>query len=265
MQRIQSSSSINTFRQCPRKYYYRYIEKLPTKKNIHLIRGGATHTTLEDFFDIDSSITDVDSLRMHLFLLFDKHWASKHEELLELDMSERKIDGYYKETKEMLANWFRRFRKKLSASMKRGNSFRQAFEDLTPIREEHYLSKDHGVQGYMDVVFETDNNTIILDYKTSKKGELKEDYKLQLGIYALLYKDKKGLFPDFVGIDFLKHSEIVIPVQDKLVENAKEEIKIIHDKTTTENIEDYPMKPGPLCKWRTGQCDFYEKCFPNGR
>ena len=53
--RVESPSSINTFKHCHRKYYYQYIEKLPTLPNIHQIRGNIAHSTLENFYDIDIS------------------------------------------------------------------------------------------------------------------------------------------------------------------------------------------------------------------
>ena len=53
--RVESPSSINTFKQCKRKYYYQYIEKLPTLPNIHQVRGNIAHSVLEDFFDTEIS------------------------------------------------------------------------------------------------------------------------------------------------------------------------------------------------------------------
>ena len=51
--RIESPSSINTFKQCPRKYFYQYIQELPVLSNIHQVRGSIAHSTLEKFYDLD--------------------------------------------------------------------------------------------------------------------------------------------------------------------------------------------------------------------
>ena len=51
--RIQSPSSINTHKQCPRKYWYSYVARLPSKPSIHLVRGTIVHAVLEKFFDTD--------------------------------------------------------------------------------------------------------------------------------------------------------------------------------------------------------------------
>ena len=48
--RIESPNSINTFKQCPRKYFYSYKAQLPRKDSIHTIAGKAVHETLEYLF-----------------------------------------------------------------------------------------------------------------------------------------------------------------------------------------------------------------------
>ena len=63
-----------------------------------------------------------------------------------------------------------------------------------------------------------------MDYKTSNKDYLQDEYKLQLGIYALLYQQEHGIAPDKVGIDFLRFGEIVINVDENLLNLAKREI-----------------------------------------
>src|SRR5574341_537499 len=43
-----SASAINTYRICPRKYLYRYIQIIPEKPNIHLIGGKAVHQAIQE-------------------------------------------------------------------------------------------------------------------------------------------------------------------------------------------------------------------------
>src|SRR3989344_3840455 len=56
--RIESPSSINTFKQCARKYYYQYLLKLPTVPNIHQVRGNIVHSALENFYNIDITMLE---------------------------------------------------------------------------------------------------------------------------------------------------------------------------------------------------------------
>jgi len=123
-------------------------------------------------------------------------------------------------------------------------------------------SAQHCVRGYIDAIQEDpDGSTLILDYKTSKKLQISPEYRLQLGIYALLREDQQ-LAADEVGIFFLKHAqELRAPVTPELVQNAREACANVQLKTKSDKVEDYPKKPGPLCKWSTGQCEFYDICF----
>jgi CRISPR/Cas system-associated exonuclease Cas4 (RecB family) len=99
-----------------------------------------------------------------------------------------------------------------------------------------------------------------MDYKTSNKDELSPDYKLQLGIYALLYKLKYNKTPARVGINFLKFGEKVVDVDDALLEHAKTQIVYVHEMTVSNHVNDYPKKESALCKWSSGKCDFYDFC-----
>ena len=83
VKRVQSPSSINTFLQCPRKYYYQYIEKLPTKPSIHTVRGNIAHSTLEHFYALDvSSFTHYEKdFKVAIQKLFLEQWTAYKKEL----------------------------------------------------------------------------------------------------------------------------------------------------------------------------------------
>ena len=262
--RIESPSSINTYKQCPRKYHYLYVKRLPTSPSIHLVRGSVIHSVLEDFYDaeLDELVTqNYKFLHARLLTLFTRHWRKNTYQLSQLNMTEQEIQAFFDESVMMLQSWFNRFKHKHQARMEKGASFQEAYAQLTPVREEEYLSEEYFVKGYIDAIHHIDDKVFVLDYKTSKNGHISPEYRLQLAIYALLYEEKHGRKPDYVGIDFLKSIEQVIPVDGELVKEAQFEIEQIHASTTSDEIEDYPMNPSPLCKWKSGQCDYYSLCF----
>lgn len=261
--RVESPSSINTYKQCPRKYYYQYIEKLPGSTSIHLVRGGLVHQVLEDFYDVDITDAEVQNfkfLHLRVLSLLHKYWKV-NKELPMLGLSEDELQVFYDESVMMIQNWFNRFKNKMEARMQHGESFKEAFRNLTPTREEEYRSEEYMVRGFIDIIHEVDGQVMVLDYKTSKNDHISDAYRLQLAIYAMLYEEKHGRKPDYVGIDFLKSVERVLKVDEELVKHAQFEIEQIHASTESNNILEYPQNPSPLCKWRTGQCDFYEVCF----
>ena len=262
---MESPSSINIFKQCRRKYYYQYIEKIPTGTNIHLVRGKAVHSVLEEFFELNPEMLSehgyTGEIKFLLFDLFQKHWGNSMEELMSLGLSDEELKHYYEESKTMVGLWAERFLKKMELEVL-GVGVVEGFNKLKPKTELQYSSKYYGVRGYVDAIHEKDE-IVLIDYKTSNKDYMSDDYKLQLAIYALLYKEKHGVSPDKVGIDFLRFGEVVVNVDESLLLLAKRGIASVHSQTKSEDINDYPKTITRLCKWSTGQCDFFDVCFKN--
>ena len=262
--RVQSPSSIGTYKQCPRKYYYNYIEKLERKANVHQVRGNIAHSALEHFFDIDTSVIDMENYETHLKIAMQhilvNEWKEYKEKWDALGLGEDKEMHYFEETLMMLLKWADMFCKRLQT---KEGTFQERFKALTPIREMLYVSETHQVQGYIDAIEHHENGVRLIDYKTSSSFNLNK-HVLQLGIYSLLYLEKHGHMPTQVGVYFLKDQEKLMDVDEQLLEMAKKEIQAVHLQTESENIDDYPRKVTGLCKWSTGQCDFYDTCKPHG-
>ena len=267
--RLQSPSSILTYKQCPRKYFYQYIAKLPTSPSIHLVRGSIAHKVLEDIYDLDTKISFtvipderfLINLKFILQEMFHTEWEKRQVELNALGLSIVEIKNYYDETRVMINNFFHFLVDKMQPFIDRGVPVKEAFFRVKPQREVLLHSPAHHVRGFADAIHEENGKVVILDYKTSKKLAMSDEYKLQLGIYSLIYQELFRL-PDEVGVFFLKHGrEMRVPVTTELVENARHECNAIHMNTKSKEVQDYPKKPGPLCKWSTGQCDFYNPCF----
>jgi RecB family exonuclease len=267
--RIESPSSINTFKQCKRKYYYNYIEKLPTVPNIHQVRGNIAHSTLEDFYDIDvTQFSDnyQKEFQRAIQKIFIHQWSQYGSKLKGLNLTPDKTKFYFEETMLMLMNWGNHFVENIKKLMEKKNiSLEDAFLELTPIREQQFISEEYSVRGFIDAIHHCDDEVHILDYKTNARFDMKDSIRLQLGIYSLLYHGKTGVLPNKVGVFFLRQKSKYLDVKPELVELAKTEIHSIHLHTSsTEHIDDYPQTITPLCKWSTGQCDFYTTCKPRG-
>ncbi len=264
--RIQSPSSINLYKQCPRKYWYRYIARLPSLPSIHLARGKAVHEALDKFFDTDvTNVPDTTeeffmTMKVVLLEAFKRSWATYENEFAQLPLSEEELTGYYDESLRMVGNYFDYFTDKIRY-FTRLLPVKEAWEAVKPGREIEFRSDVHHVRGFIDAIHDEAGKTLILDYKTSRRAEISEEYELQLSIYAMLYEEKFRT-PDMVGIYFLKDGvERLLDVTPEMIARAKQEVQDVHVNTCSRDIKDYPKKPSPLCKWSTGQCDFYEHCF----
>lgn len=263
--RVQSPSSINTYKQCPRKYYYQYIAKIPTKENIHLIRGNVVHEVLENFYAIDPTLISddnyVEELTHYLKNLFNAHWTKAYPKILKLGLTEEQVIFYYQETIMMIANWMNHFLLKLRKEMD-SKPLADAFLAIKPKAiEQEFKSDELMVRGFVDYIEEDEGGVKIMDYKTSKKGTLTPEYRLQLAIYALLYDLQYGKRPSKAGIWFLKHGEVMIDVDEEMIKLARFEIEQIHAATESSDMLDYPQNITPLCRYATGQCDYYHQCF----
>jgi ATP-dependent helicase/DNAse subunit B len=264
--RVQSPSSINLFKQCPRRYFYQYIIKYPTKENIHTVKGNVVHEALEKFFDLDVNALNKEEYRkdmsLHMKNLFDMCWTKAAPRLQKLGLENAVVCTHYRESTQMLANWLNHFFEQVENETKNGLALDAAFNKIKPVAlEKEYKDPDLSVRGFIDVVQQEGEDIILIDYKTSKSSELKQEYLLQLGIYALLYEKQHGKYPKKVGLWFLKDKPVMINVTPKLVKDALFEIEQIHFATESDKITDYPKRESGLCKFSTGQCDFYDICM----
>lgn len=261
--RVQSPSSINVYKQCPRKYFYHYILRLPTKPSIHLIRGSVVHEVLERFFSLNVAGFEKNSFkngfRNYLTASFIKKWNHRKKEIINLGLSEEAMQEYFTESVLMIHAWLDVFSQKLEKKMKE-MPIEQAFDKIKPRVEEEIRSDKHQVRGFIDVIEDTEEGIRIMDYKTSNKDEITPEYRLQLAIYALLFLEKYKKLPKQVGIHFLKFGEKTMYVDTNLVKEAEFEIEQVHILTESNLLKDYPKKESILCNWGNGQCDFYDEC-----
>jgi len=264
--RVQSPSSINVYKQCARRYFYQYIKKLPTFPSIHTLRGNVVHSALELFYELDPTTLTEENWRKDMAFyirnLFEAVWKKNKESLVKLSGTEEKYYFYYQESTQMLGNWMNAFFVEFEKA-RQTRSLVEAWNYLLPkAREIEYASQQHSVRGFIDCIEERDGVVTLVDYKTSKlKGELSPEYRLQLGIYALMYKEKHGVLPHFGKIWCLRGEERMIDITDELVRDALFEVEQIHVNTEGDHIKEYPVTISPLCKWSAGQCDFYSVCL----
>ena len=266
VKRVESPSSINTYNHCPRKYYYTYIAKLPTKGNIHTVKGNVVHSVLENFFNkqVPENVDYENGqqwIKGELFGLFSRFWKEKKVEIQKIEISEAEEAIGIDDCVNMLYLWEEILLKKMK---KTGLPFKDALQKLKPIQKEKYFkSSPLSVQGFVDVIENIDGKIRLMDYKTSSSSYVSDEYLLQLGIYALLYQEVYKGIPHEVGIYFLRDEsgEKVLKVTPHLLENARKQIRAHHLRTENKDIDNYPQNISYLCKWATGQCSFYDYCF----
>ena len=239
------------------------------KPSYHVLKGDLPSPyATKSFYDLDLESFNQENYPLKFKeatqRLFMYHWKIYKPRLKKLNLNPDREMFYFEETMLMLMNWTNLFIEKITQVLKEKNlSIQEAFLQLTPIREQEYSSEKLGVHGFIDAIHHYDDEVHLIDYKTNSDMEVKESIKLQLAIYSLLYEEKHGLMPAKVGVFFLRHKLKLMNVELETLEAAKKDLENIHAHTSkTELLEDYPKKPGKLCKWSSGQCDFFEQCKP---
>ncbi len=236
MSRIQSPTSINCYLKCPRKYYLRYIKGLKQKPSIHLIRGRAVHDTIARFHHPHPKVRGPpEILENELISFFREAWNQQAREIRKLGLKKETLDDYYNESIEMLIGWLKR-------------STTDPKEVPQPKTEVKLFSKSHGVMGIIDAISCNGETVSLIDYKTGKWDEITHELRVQMAIYALLYKENYGQLPDTIILDFLGvQKAITFKVTDEYPEYAIKLCKEIHRMTSSEDEKDYPCKCGGWC------------------
>lgn len=259
--RVESPSSINTFKGCKRKYYYTYIAGLPLKESLITIKGKIVHSVLENFFNLDPSKISGDNYEFELKAividLLRQSWLNKKKDLSKLGVGDEHLEYHFEETKSMLLDWLASFVDRLDKQ-----DFTASFNKFRPKTEVTVTSDSLMAKGIIDAVYEQDGKIILIDYKTSSNDVFREEHRLQLAIYALLYYSQYGKMPEAVGVNYLKFGERLISVNKNLLDYARNEIQEVHLNTKSIDIQNYTRNPGKRCKWSDGECDFFDVCGP---
>ena len=186
--KLQSPSSINTYNQCPRKYFYRYIIKIETEKSIYLVRGGIMHKVLEEFFKINPKTIDPANYSREVMNrateLFIRNWEGNTEDLHGCELSMEELYEYYTESMTMLKRWVGSFCERMGQELW-SCTLAEAFNKHRPETEVHLISERHGVQGFNDF---NENNDPWEEHDFGKVVIDDEEYFWKFDYYDNEYK-----------------------------------------------------------------------------
>lgn len=204
---VYSFSQLQLFAQCPRKYQFRYIDKIEKEfeSSADLILGNAVHTALEHLYKqvnvfviptIDDVVTYFHDERRKLFAE-----ATKDKELqIKWD---NKLEDYIRRGEVYVRNYYEKF---------------APFQDVKVIWTElsliFNLDKEwqKKFKWFVDRIDKEGDTFIINDYKTGKKlpPEQKEEYVEQLTLYGLGVQQKYAkYFKNLKARLFYLHFDLV--------------------------------------------------------
>ena len=237
--RILSPTAINTYLSCPRKFYLRYFKRLKTRPSIHLIRGQIVHQTLDRFYKNQQQfLTDKseEAIQKALLTIFKNLWNDAGDRLNYLGLSDEEITFFYTDSELMLCHF--------------GSWFCKNNLPMPDLTETRIFSKNLSIMGIIDAVYENDDDTILVDYKTSKHVKITEDIKRQAAIYGLLYQDRYNKTPAALWVHFLKDALNPVPIHidDALLDYGKMLIESVREKTLSKDEAAYACTCGGFCE-----------------
>ena len=241
-----SPSRASNFKQCPRLFRYRAIDRIPEVPSAAQARGTTAHLALERLFGLPADQRTAE----RLFDLFREAWTGlrtepDYSQLFDSVEDER---AWGIESLGVIANYL---------TLEDPASF-------SPVGNELDMSEDLGavtVRGILDRLDERpDGRLVITDYKTGSAPP--ERYALPaffaLKVYALLVRRRYGRTPAELRLLYLGNSTVYsLPVDDRVLDGIERQLLALA-RTIKRAMErnHFPPRPSVLCKW----CSFKSIC-----
>jgi DNA helicase-2/ATP-dependent DNA helicase PcrA len=231
---------VNDYLDCPAKYRYAHVIRIPTPPSHQLVYGRALHAAVQAFHR--RQMAGVPMSLEQLLAELDASWESagfltrEHEEA-------RRAAG-----REALT----RFWEEQQRDPARPAAVEQEFA--------FQLGRDRVRGRYDRIDVEPDGRVVITDYKSSDVRDpataaRRARESLQLAIYALAYEAQHGRVPDELSLHFLESGLVGrSEVTEKRLERAQEKIATASDGIREQRFE---ATPQPM---RCGFCPFREIC-----
>lgn len=157
--------------------------------------------------------------------------------------------------------------KSLLKSRIKAEAWEEGKTDTSILTEKWLEAQDSLIGGYADIIFNLNGHTKLSDFKSGKilheEGEIKEEYEEQLKLYAYLYKEIYGKYPDELSIIDLEKKEYQVAFTsqecEELANKSKEtlsEINSLIKKNECNTLARPDMYYCKSCLYRPA-CDFY--------
>jgi putative RecB family exonuclease len=252
--RIHSHSSLGSFENCPRQYWYQYIGKPDVERvdTIEAFLGTCVHETLETLYRLrlrGRVLSQEETLEE-----FESAWAKGWSDTIRIVSEELTVEDYKRAGREAMASYYRRH---------------APFDQATTLRLEARVMLDlegsgrYRMQGYVDrIARRGDGRYEIHDYKTSSHlpTQAEADEDRQLALYQI---GLEGMWKGVEAVDLIWHyvrfdTDLVSHRTPEQLQAVREGcITVIDDiESRGREEEKFPTRPSSLCPW----CDFRTIC-----
>ena len=250
-----SYSALDTFKLCPAKYKFQYIDKIKVPKSGDAIFGTLIHSALRHFHDPGQPFSPTEE---DLLNFWSQNWQPN------IFSDPRQEAAAFAQGVQILKNYFAK------------NSGQQ-FDILgleTPFEVPLTMGQEtHFITGKIDRIDKIENDAFeVIDYKTTKKMPAQKsiDTDLQLSLYHLGLtnrwpKIKEESRPVKVSLYYLKHGEKLSSLRssDDLAQTKEGAIEMLEKIQKAHSEQKFPPVPNALCDWCAYQrwCPLFKHKF----
>ena len=243
-----SASRAKDFKQCPLRFRYLMVDKLPEPPSSAAVRGTLVHAVLERIFDLPAAARDEGAAQELVGPQWDE-LAQKRPEVHELFAEAGDVDAFLSQARALVSNYFRL----------------ENPQRLDPTARERFVEVELGsgvlLRGFVDRIDTAPNGAVrVVDYKTGKapSPRFTEEALFQMRFYALMLWRLDGVAPARLQLIYLGDGRTLTldPHTDDLLAFEAELDRLWDRIEDAARREDFRPRKTPLCPW----CSFQEFC-----
>ncbi len=246
-----SPSSASTFRSCPKRWKFRYMDRLPDPAGEAAIAGTFAHRVLEELMELPGPQRTTDQAKELARELWPE--TAEHDDFLALELDDAEQ---------------RRFRW-LAWTAIEGLWSLENPEEINVVANEQKVDTMLGFVPFRGIVDRlerqgdsADSPLIVADYKSGRapKQRYQEGRLEQVLLYAAAVEASTGERPQAARLLYLGQCIIETPVTEDLINSAVDALEDTWNQLSMSlGADEFGPSPGPLCGW----CPYAGEC-PEG-
>ncbi len=242
-----SPSSASSYRECARRWKFRYVDRLPDPPGEAAVTGTFAHMVLEKLMQEPVECRTVDRAKELAREAWPRMENSRDYRSLDLDENASR-NFRWNGWKAIEGLW--------------------DLEDPGKVRvastEQDVRVEINGVpfRGIIDRVDETDDGLVVTDYKSGKapSERFSSNYATQMLLYAAALTELEGQKPAKAQLLYLGQKVVEVDITDENLAEAVDELRTTWLAIMESCIsQEFEATVGPLCGW----CPFVAQC-PEG-
>ncbi|MDD2730507.1 MAG: PD-(D/E)XK nuclease family protein [Candidatus Portnoybacteria bacterium] len=242
-----SYSALETFKRCPLKFKFQYLDKIKTPKSKDALFGTLMHSALKILHEPALAIPTEEEILKFIADNWDaKIYGSEQESAMAFGQAIKIMKDYYAKNYPSQFNVV---------------ALETPFEAPVKAKDEIHL-----ITGKIDRIDKTPEGLFeVIDYKTAKKmpPQEKVEKDLQLSVYHLGIANRWPSIieenrPVKVSLYYLKHGEKLSSQRqpEQLAATKEDILKDIESISQAQQKQKFDPLPNPLCDW----CEYQRHC-----